>query len=219
MAMDEHQLQLAYNQSITATALRTRSAGMHCICHEFERSSLDIFLVTVTPSVNVAEPVPPPPAARGRLTSPSQLMRAPLIAIAEHQLASVASNQNVIVPALHQARLAASAHLEYWDLMKLTNLPLVTTIHVAEPTLPLPAARSRLTYHPQLMGSSQIAIDERQLASVASNQSATATALPVPAASTHLMWHIFETVFTRRHFLSGTATPTNDDGLRSTLPN
>jgi hypothetical protein len=123
MAMDEHQLQLAYNQSMTATALRTRSAGMHCMCHAFERSLLDIFLVTATLLVNVAEPVPPPPAARSRLTSRSQLMRAPLIAIAEHQLASVASNQNVIVTALHQARLAASMHLEYWDLMRLTNLP------------------------------------------------------------------------------------------------
>jgi len=37
------------------------------------------------------------------------------------------------------------------------------------------------------MGSSQIAMDERQLASVASKQNETAAALPAPAASTHLM--------------------------------
>jgi hypothetical protein len=69
------------------------------------------------------------------------------------------------------------------------------------------------------MGSPQIAIDERQFASVASNQSATATALPVPAASTHLIWHIFEKVFTRRHFLLGTVTPTiNVAELNDPLP-
>jgi hypothetical protein len=107
MAIDGHQF--AYNRSITATALRTRS-GMHCICHEFQRSLLGIFpLVTATPSVKRC----PPPAARSRLTHPSQLTRASLMAIAEHQIASVASNQNVNATALPRARLAASAHIEY----------------------------------------------------------------------------------------------------------
>jgi hypothetical protein len=35
------------------------------------------------------------------------------MAIAEHQIASVASNQNVNATALPRARLAASAHIEY----------------------------------------------------------------------------------------------------------
>jgi hypothetical protein len=71
---------------------------------------LGIFpLVTATPSVNVAELTPLPPATRSRLTYPSQLMRVSHMVMDEHQLASIASNQDAITAAQHGP--SASTHL------------------------------------------------------------------------------------------------------------
>jgi hypothetical protein len=72
-------------------------------------------------------------------------------------------------------------------------------VNVAGPTPPPPAARSRLTHPSQLMRASQMAVDGHLPASDASNQSATALALPAPAASMHNIFvcHDCRNVLTR----------------------
>jgi hypothetical protein len=56
-------------------------------------------------------------------------------------------------------------------------------VDVAELMLPQPAVPSHLTYPSQLMRVPQMAMDDHQLAIIASDQDVIATALPAPIAS------------------------------------
>jgi hypothetical protein len=159
----------------------------------------------MTHLINVPE-LTPPPTAYGILTHPPTLVGTSQMAMTMdgYQLASVTSKQSAAAETL-PAPTASARHLCHGLKGSLLDFfPLVTTTPtIIEPTLPPPATRRLTTsdYPPSLKGpkgASQVAMDEHQLTSAASNQSATVTTPPTTTASMHLICRIFKRVLTKR---------------------